>query len=89
MENDMRFLQAEDGFGRAHQGAVGKDQVPAKQGGQQLPSTVALAAPTTPQSKTMMNSASSKILATAPTPVTHMPKNRFARHPHKITEELA
>ena len=52
-----------------------KTRYPPKQGGQQLPpAPVALAAPTTPQSKTMMNSASSKILATAPTPVTHMPK---------------
>ena len=38
------------------------------------PMTVAVAAPTTPQSKTMMNSASSTMLVSAPIPVTHMPR---------------
>ena len=38
------------------------------------PVTVAAAAPATPQSKTMMNNASSRMLVTAPVPVTHMPR---------------
>ena len=41
------------------------------------PITVALAAPITPQSKTMMKTASKIIFVTAPMPVTHIPKTGF------------